>query len=304
MTEYYYLNSRNQPQGPHSLDELAGLMASGRVNPTTLVACKGAATWEPLGTVLSRENIEAPAISLTPGQIGCCPTCGRDLAAEAEEGKLPARCSFCGRHLRPAKPGIWANYMLALRNYFKFSGRATRAEYWCFQLINCLILFILYIGLVVTVVTSLIHLESQELDSAAEEGMTVTDMVNNIMSGAPWAIPVFFICLIGIILFALFTFIPSISVMVRRLHDIGWSGWWLGGSFILSFVINIFMHVLESSPEGQAEHMEEVFTTTDILVVLFLIISYGYSIFLFVLTLLDSQRGVNTYGPSSKYPLG
>lgn len=30
----------------------------------------------------------------------------------------------------------------------------------------------------------------------------------------------------------------------------------------------------------------------------------GYGIYLFVLTLLDSQRGPNKYGPSSKYPLG
>lgn len=38
---------------------------------------------------------------------------------------------------------IWNNYLSCLKKYFKFSGRATRYEYWSFILINILVSLIL-----------------------------------------------------------------------------------------------------------------------------------------------------------------
>ena len=70
-------------------------------------------------------------------------------------------------------------------NYFNFSGRASRSEYW---------FFCLFLGLVGTLL--------QVLSSLGEGWLLIYGI---------WTL--------GII-------IPSISVAVRRLHDVNRSGWW------------------------------------------------------------------------------
>ncbi len=232
MTEYYYLNSRNEPQGPHNLDELTSLMSEGRINPTTLVACKGATSWEPLGNILSRENIEPPVVTVSPGQIGTCPSCAQDLAAASTDGLLPIVCPACGRALRPARPGIWANFRLAISNYFKISGRATRAEYWCFQLVNFIVIFALDAVMFAGTATGLIVGGTRAIMQIDEEGteQTAEQAIDAAMgSGSIIIILAILLSCLAIILWSLFVFIPNITVTVRRLHDIGWSGWWILG---------------------------------------------------------------------------
>ena len=84
-------------------------------------------------------------------------------------------------------------YIKALKNYATFSGRARRKEYWMFSLFNCIVWLILY-GLMLASESSLIT------------GISV--------------------------LYIFATFIPSLSVIVRRLHDIELSGWFYFISFI------------------------------------------------------------------------
>ncbi|QIR14707.1 DUF805 domain-containing protein [Shewanella aestuarii] len=83
-------------------------------------------------------------------------------------------------------------YVKVLKNYFVFSGRARRKEYWMFGLIN----------LVITVVLNLVDLGIGTLDATTGYGL---------FSG----------------IYTLAVFIPSIAVSVRRLHDTNHSGWWL-----------------------------------------------------------------------------
>jgi uncharacterized membrane protein YhaH (DUF805 family) len=83
-------------------------------------------------------------------------------------------------------------FIRAIKNYATFSGRAQRAEYWYFVLFYLLI----FIGLAI--------IDSVTGTFNAETGM-------GLLSG---------ICSLAL-------FIPSLSVSVRRLHDIGKSGWWL-----------------------------------------------------------------------------
>ena len=80
---------------------------------------------------------------------------------------------------------------LAFQQYFKFSGRATRAEYWWF------FLFVLIGGIVVFIV----DLFAGTMDYATGQG---------VFSG----------------LFELAIVIPSMSLGCRRLHDINRTGWW------------------------------------------------------------------------------
>lgn len=101
-------------------------------------------------------------------------------------------------------------YLEGFRNYFNFSGRARRKEYWIFTLVHSVIF---------------------------------------------WVIPMFVAyffqdseIIVGIfgllyLVFILGTIIPVISINVRRLHDIGKSGWWyliilipiVGGILLLVF---------------------------------------------------------------------
>jgi uncharacterized membrane protein YhaH (DUF805 family) len=77
-------------------------------------------------------------------------------------------------------------------NYATFSGRARRAEYWWF------VLFSLIVSIVLALLTG---------DPSRGTGLI----------GAIWSLA---------------TFIPSIAVGVRRLHDIDRTGWWLLICFI------------------------------------------------------------------------
>ena len=80
--------------------------------------------------------------------------------------------------------------------YVDFSGRARRAEYWWFALFNVIVLAIL---------------------SAIQAALFHSPMGNvGILTG----------------IYQLGTLLPSLGVGVRRLHDVGRSGWWWLIAFI------------------------------------------------------------------------
>ncbi|MDG2332716.1 MAG: DUF805 domain-containing protein [Myxococcota bacterium] len=83
-------------------------------------------------------------------------------------------------------------YLQGLRRYADFAGRSRRKEYWYFGLFNCL--FTVLIAFVDTLV------------GTYSQGLGV-----GLLSG----------------LYSLVIFIPSLSLLVRRLHDTGRSGWWV-----------------------------------------------------------------------------
>ncbi|MGI2327571.1 DUF805 domain-containing protein [Planococcus sp. YIM B11945] len=107
---------------------------------------------------------------------------------------------------------------------FVFSGRSRRKEYWMFILITAII------SIVLTILDMVLGLDITE-----DTGL---------LSG----------------LFSLILIIPTLSVTIRRLHDIGKSGWWI---------------------------------------LLCLIPIIGW-IVLFIFSVLDSQAGTNIYGPNPK----
>lgn len=88
-------------------------------------------------------------------------------------------------------------YVKVLRQYADFSGRAQRAEYWMFILIN----------MVVSAALSAVDLFV--LDSDVEISMPVVGGVGPV----GWV-------------YNLAVLIPTVAVGVRRLHDCGRSGWW------------------------------------------------------------------------------
>ncbi len=89
-------------------------------------------------------------------------------------------------------------YLKVLKEYTNFTGRARRQEYWMFVLFQVMAFIIAIL-----------------IDNAI--GLTFSA-----------EIPYGWLYM----LYALATFIPSLAVGVRRLHDTGKSGWW----YLMAFV--------------------------------------------------------------------
>lgn len=108
------------------------------------------------------------------------------------------------------------------QNYANFSGRARRSEYWYFRLATAVIFFV-FIALAIIV---------------------------SIIGGGFLGFPV----AIGLIaLYSLIALIPSLAVTVRRMHDLGKSGWNVLISFI-PLVGPIWLLVLLATEGEQGEN--------------------------------------------------
>jgi uncharacterized membrane protein YhaH (DUF805 family) len=110
-------------------------------------------------------------------------------------------------------------YVTAFRKYAVFSGRARRREYWYFALTNFLVLLVLmFIG-------ALGGTEQQ-----------------------PGQIGSF--AAIVYVLYIVAMIVPAIAVNVRRLHDIGKSGWWvfIGLVPIIGPIWLIILHATDGQP--------------------------------------------------------
>lgn len=122
-----------------------------------------------------------------------------------------------------------------LKQYADFQGRARRMEYWMFNLF----VFLISMAFVLLIVFAAIAA------GPSEDGSTPITVA---LLGVVW------------VLFSLGMFIPNLAVLIRRLHDIGKSGWF----FFISFV------------------------------------PFVGGIVLLIFLLMDSKPGDNQYGPNPK----
>jgi len=116
-------------------------------------------------------------------------------------------------------------YLKVLKQYADFSGRARRKEYWMFALFNVIFIIV---------------------------AMILDNILGTTTGGLPYGVFYF--------LYVLAIFIPGLAVSVRRLHDVGKSGW----------------------------------------MYLIILIPLIGAIWLFVLMVTDSNPGENNYGPNPK----
>ena len=102
-------------------------------------------------------------------------------------------------------------YLKAFRQYADFKGRAQRKEYWMFALFNLVIMIVLTL-----------------VGGGGEGGL------GDVLSG----------------IYSLAVLVPSVAVTVRRLHDIGKSGWWMLITLIplVGPLIMLFFMVKDSQP--------------------------------------------------------
>lgn len=124
-------------------------------------------------------------------------------------------------------------YLNALKNYATFTGRARRSEYWYFVLFN--IIFAVAAMLLDRLIGDTFRMNTASGDISLPYGYVY-------------------------VLYVLAVFLPGLALSVRRLHDIGKSGWFF----------------------------------------LIVLIPFIGAIWLIVLYCTDSQPGINKYGANPK----
>jgi len=102
-------------------------------------------------------------------------------------------------------------YLAVLKKYAVFSGRARRAEYWYFVLVN----FLIQIAYHVAISVAMIQIFRSVAVSMELGGGDVS------MPG--WLYPLW----VTYMVYAFAVFIPSLAVAVRRMHDVNKSGWFI-----------------------------------------------------------------------------
>lgn len=161
-------------------------------------------------------------------------------------------------------------FIKCLRQYADFDGRARRKEYWWFAVINFIISMILIIGWMVPFVK--MGFDAAANGNEVDEVEIMLSMFNN---------PFMYIYLI----YYMAMLIPGLAVMVRRLHDIGKSGFWgffIYGGSILGSIASVFLEV-NADAYG-------------VLALVCLAICVISLVWMFT----DSQYGPNKYGPNPK----
>src|SRR6187402_265489 len=96
------------------------------------------------------------------------------------------------------------------------------------------------------------------------------------------------------LLYNIAVFIPTLSVSVRRLHDIGKSGWVLLISYIVVIICGlglVFVVVMAQ----QRNSFDNWFTIPIVIIML------AICIWMLVLFCTDSDEGTNQYGPNPEY---
>lgn len=111
----------------------------------------------------------------------------------------------------------------AYRNYFRFSGRAVRSEYWWYFLFNI-------------AVAAVIALVEGGTSSVSGPG-GVSASYNAGLFGSLWSLA---------------NLVPGLAVGVRRLHDTDRSGWWLLIAFVplIGALLLIYWLASRGTPGG------------------------------------------------------
>lgn len=175
-----------------------------------------------------------------------------------------------------------------ISKYATFQGRSRRSEYWWFSLFLTLLAIVFFLPVILVP----LWYSSKGID------IYETDMWPMALSGL--------LVLLGSLVF-LALLIPSLTVQVRRLHDVGRSGWWVVWSVVAAIAFEILAFSLLGSRYSDMIPLQEykeafaVSTFGGVALSLLGLINSFICIALIVFSLFDSHKGVNKYGPSPKY---
>ena len=144
--------------------------------------------------------------------------------------------------------------------YACFKGRARRSEFWYFCLFNVLVI------IVPLVFTCTALFNPSVIQSAFSKGL---------FDFCKWFVPVYY----------LLTFLPSLGVAFRRLHDKGKSGAWVG----LTYVVVLLEMILQ-----------KLLSPMNLIVQILSLIIVAWSILLLVWYCMPGKIGPNKYGEDPK----
>ena len=102
------------------------------------------------------------------------------------------------------KVSFTQSWVLFFRNYAKFSGRSSRSAYWFWTLWSFIIAFVIEI-----------------LRASIGGELNPVDIINLV-----WSLAIL---------------VPSLALAVRRLHDVGRSGWWQLIALTIVGIIPLFI---------------------------------------------------------------
>ncbi|MFF1877024.1 DUF805 domain-containing protein [Leifsonia sp. NPDC058230] len=144
-------------------------------------------------------------------------------AASASTRPIPLWAPYYGAQLSEAFRRFWLKYA-------RFSGRASRSEYWWWQAIQAVVVFVLYMitfigGAIGAVITS--------------DGRVIPGP--GIYVGA---------ALLGV--WGLGTIIPNLALLARRLHDVNLSAWMILIALVpyLGGIALLVLTILQPNPNG------------------------------------------------------
>lgn len=125
----------------------------------------------------------------------------------------------------PRHYGFADSVKRAFSQYAKFDGVASVAEFWWFYLFNTIVVGVLYFLVFVLVIGT--------AASGGDEGA----------AGASGVVGVLILGLYG-----LAVFLPTLGVTIRRLHDAGYSGFFVLLDFVGLAIVPLILCILPSKP--------------------------------------------------------
>jgi uncharacterized membrane protein YhaH (DUF805 family) len=221
-TQSYYLDASRIQQGPVSVNDLARLIRGGAITRDTMIWFAGMADWRPAGQV----NEFASLFGGPPGPPSARPPMPPAGAMASYDPQPVAPGYSSGGYASAAYAGKSVGFGEAVstcfRKYADFDGRASRPEFWFWQL------FVFLTILAVSII-----------------GLIIAAIIPNVGIG---------VLLVGCIIAALAFFLPGLAVTVRRLHDSDKSGWFILLTFIPFLAIGTICLIVFGCLPGTPGH--------------------------------------------------
>lgn len=216
--DHWYFAIDDERRGPFTRGQMRAQVAAGTIRPTTLVWNPDLPHWTPMASAgLAEASLppEAPPLPAASAR-GFDVQAYRALARPAGGGLQPAYAGVDALEEDPdtadADLSMWGYFVRVFtRDLLIFSGRARRKEAIGFIVWLFLTFFVLaFVG-----------------------ALTDTPLLLRIVEIASWML-----------------IIPSTALLVRRLHDVGWSGWWALTFLIpvVGLLVVVALHLIPSEP--------------------------------------------------------
>lgn len=177
-------------------------------------------------------------------------------------------------------------FIYALKNVFNYSGRARRAEFGWFHLTNALLQMGITIGAFILIFGS----------AFASIGMGINEKA--VFASVGIGVLVLYVL---VFCYQFFIFLVNLSITTRRLHDLGWSGWWqlvffLAPLFVAIPMISIIFEQQQMAMQG----IEPDLSSSMLVILLSIVLTIAELVIFCILLFKEGQIGANKYGEDPK----